>query len=145
MSGLILGPMARWASSSEATVWVETDAPCEVRVTPESGEAASERTFTVEGHHYAIVRVSGLPNAHKVVLVAATADGCTGDIGLAGGEPAKDVSPTELSLTLKPDVKTACTVSIKKDGDTLTVSESGICTAYHGLACSFNGTAVRLK
>ena len=61
MSGLILGPMARWASSSEATVWVETDAPCEVRVTPESGKAASERTFTVEGHHYAIVRVSGLP------------------------------------------------------------------------------------
>jgi hypothetical protein len=61
MAGLILGPMARWASVSEATVWVETDAPCEVRVTPETGEAGSERTFTVEGHHYAIVRVSGLP------------------------------------------------------------------------------------
>lgn len=92
-----------------------------------------------------MVRVSGLPNAHKVVLVAATADGCTGDIGLAGGEPAKDISPTELGLTLKPDDKTTCTISIKKDGDTLTVSESGICTAYHGLACSFNGSAVRLK
>lgn len=92
-----------------------------------------------------MVRVSGAPNAHKVVLVAATADGCTGDIGLAGGESAKDVSPTELGLTLKPDDKTTCTISIKKDGDTLTVSESGICTAYHGLACSFNGTAMRLN
>jgi PhoD-like phosphatase len=61
MAGLILGPMARWASTSEATVWVETDAPCEVTVTPERGEADSERTFTVEGHHYAIVRVGGLP------------------------------------------------------------------------------------
>ncbi len=92
-----------------------------------------------------MVRVSGLPNAHKVVLVAATADGCTGDIGLAGGEAAKDVSPTELSLTLKPDETTTCTVHMKKDGDKLTVSENGICTTYHGLACSFNGTAVRLK
>ena len=92
-----------------------------------------------------MVRISGLPNAHKVVLVAATNDGCTGDIGLAGGEPAKDVSPTELSLALKPDETTTCTVTIKRDGDKLTVSESGICTAYHGLACSFNGSATRLK
>lgn len=92
-----------------------------------------------------MVRVSGLPNSHKVVLVAATADGCTGDIGLAGGEPAKDVSADELSLTLKPDDKTTCTVTIKKNGDALTLSESGICTTYHGLACSFNGSAVRLR
>jgi hypothetical protein len=90
-----------------------------------------------------MVRVSGLPNAHKVVLVAATADGCTGDIGLAGGELAKDISPTELGLTLKPDDKTTCTISIKKDGDKLTISESGICTTWHGLACSFNGSAIR--
>jgi hypothetical protein len=92
-----------------------------------------------------MVRISGQPNAHKVVLVAATADGCTGDIGLAGGEPAKDISPIELGLTLKPDDKTTCTISIKKDGDKLTVSESGICTTYHGLACSFNGAAMRLN
>ena len=30
MAGLLLGPMVRWASISEATVWVETDGPCEV-------------------------------------------------------------------------------------------------------------------
>jgi PhoD-like phosphatase len=61
MASLLLGPMARWASPSEATVWVEADAPCEVSVTPEGGEPARGRTFTVEGHHFAIVRVSGLP------------------------------------------------------------------------------------
>jgi hypothetical protein len=61
MPGLILGPMARWASDSEATVWVETDAHCEVEVRPETGESARTTTFEVEGHHYAIVRVSGLP------------------------------------------------------------------------------------
>jgi hypothetical protein len=60
MARLVLGPLHRWASTSEATVWVETDAACEVEV--RAGDAtASERTFEVEGHHYAIVRVSGLP------------------------------------------------------------------------------------
>jgi PhoD-like phosphatase len=60
MAGLVLGPMNRWASTDEATVWVETDAPCEVEVRA-GGSTASERTFQVEEHHYAIVRVSGLP------------------------------------------------------------------------------------
>ena len=60
MAELVLGPMHRWASTDEATVWVEADSPCEVEV--RAGDAAaSERTFEVEGHHYAIVRVSGLP------------------------------------------------------------------------------------
>jgi PhoD-like phosphatase len=60
MARLVLGPMHRWASTDEATVWVETDAACRVEVRA-GGAAAAERTFEVEGHHYAIVRVSGLP------------------------------------------------------------------------------------
>jgi hypothetical protein len=60
MAGLVLGPMQRWASTSEATVWVETDAQCEVEV--RAGDATErEPTFEVEGHHYAILRLSGLP------------------------------------------------------------------------------------
>jgi hypothetical protein len=61
MAGLVLGPMARWAGTTEATVWIEADAPCEVEVRPEGAPAARERTFAVAGHHYAIVRVDGLP------------------------------------------------------------------------------------
>jgi hypothetical protein len=61
MASLVLGPMARWAGTVEATVWVETDAKCEVEVRPEHGEPARAPTFEVEGHHYAIVRVVGLP------------------------------------------------------------------------------------
>ena len=48
MSGLLLGPMARWASDAEATVWVETAEPCEVRVIPETGEPASEHFWAVQ-------------------------------------------------------------------------------------------------
>jgi len=92
-----------------------------------------------------MVRISGAPGAHKLILVAATADGCTGDIGLAGGELARDVSPDALQLVLHPDDKTACTIDVKKSGDSLAVNESGICTTYHGLSCSFNGSAKRLK
>jgi hypothetical protein len=62
MTKLRLGPLLRHAGEDEATVWVQTDAPCEVEVRPEGFEAARERTFTVEGHHYALVHVTGLPS-----------------------------------------------------------------------------------
>jgi hypothetical protein len=61
MAALVLGPMNRWASTDEATVWVETDAACEVEVRADGAPPARGTTFEVEGHHYAIVRVSGLP------------------------------------------------------------------------------------
>jgi hypothetical protein len=52
---LILGPLLRYLDEHAATVWVETDGPCEVDVL---GRTA--RTFCVEGHHYAIVPIDGL-------------------------------------------------------------------------------------
>jgi hypothetical protein len=52
---LILGPLLRYVGEREATVWVETDAPCEVEVL---GHRA--RTFLVAGHHYALVLIAGL-------------------------------------------------------------------------------------
>ena len=55
MADLVLGPLLRYVSDTEATVWVETDAPCEVAVL---GRSAS--TFTVAGHHYALVVLDGL-------------------------------------------------------------------------------------
>jgi hypothetical protein len=50
MSTLVLGPLLRYVSQTEATVWVETDRPCEVEVL-----GRRDRTFRVEGHHYALV------------------------------------------------------------------------------------------
>jgi hypothetical protein len=50
MAGLVLGPLLRYTGSTQATVWVETDAPCDVAVLD-----ARQRTFCVEGHHYALV------------------------------------------------------------------------------------------
>jgi phosphodiesterase/alkaline phosphatase D-like protein len=47
---LLLGPLLRHVDETSATVWVETDAPCEVRVL-----GCSTPTFTVAGHHYALV------------------------------------------------------------------------------------------
>src|SRR4051812_41422989 len=55
MSRLVLGPMLRYVDATRATVWVETDAPCEVEVL-----GHSEPTFCVNGRHYAIVTVTGL-------------------------------------------------------------------------------------
>jgi PhoD-like phosphatase len=55
MTALVLGPLLRHVGDRTATVWVETDQPCEVSVL-----GATERTFTVHGHHYALVEVDGL-------------------------------------------------------------------------------------
>ena len=55
MAQLVLGPLLRYVGEREATIWVETDADCEVAV-----RDARARTFCVEGHHYAIVVVEGL-------------------------------------------------------------------------------------
>ena len=52
---LILGPMLRHVGSTHATVWVETDAPCDVTVL-----GRVSRTFTVSDHHYALVMIEGL-------------------------------------------------------------------------------------
>jgi len=58
-SNLVLGPLLRHVGSSGATVWVETDAPCEVGAIV-AGSAHRSRTFHVEGHHYALVRITDL-------------------------------------------------------------------------------------
>jgi hypothetical protein len=52
---LVLGPLLRYVSETEATIWVEADSPCEVEIL-----GRREPTFTVEEHHYALVRIEGL-------------------------------------------------------------------------------------
>jgi hypothetical protein len=58
MPHLVLGPLLRHVDATRATVWVETDRPCEVTVLD-----TSTPTFTVGGHHYALAVVEGLPPA----------------------------------------------------------------------------------
>jgi PhoD-like phosphatase len=55
MPDLVLGPLLRYVSETEATVWVETSGPCEVEVL-----GRREPTFGVGGHHYALVRLEDL-------------------------------------------------------------------------------------
>ena len=58
---LVLGPLTRYADASSATVWVETSRPAEVEVL---GRRAP--TFEVEGHHYALVVLTGLARGTDV-------------------------------------------------------------------------------
>ncbi|MCW2665306.1 MAG: hypothetical protein JWN57_268 [Frankiales bacterium] len=66
MTSLVLGPLQRYVGhdadgTGVATVWVETDGPCEVEVL-----GSRSRTFCVAGHHFAIVVVGGLPASGSV-------------------------------------------------------------------------------
>ena len=66
---LVVGPVLRYVGQTEATVWVEVSAACQVGVL---GQATP--TFEVRGHHYAVVGLTGLePGA--VVEYAVTLDG----------------------------------------------------------------------
>ncbi|WP_285734120.1 alkaline phosphatase D family protein [Nocardiopsis sp. ATB16-24] len=59
-ASLRLGPLLRHPGSTTATVWLETDAPCLVRILVDGTTVASARTFTVHGHHYALCTVEEL-------------------------------------------------------------------------------------
>ncbi|HXR61200.1 MAG TPA: alkaline phosphatase D family protein [Solirubrobacterales bacterium] len=60
MADLVLGPLLRYVSETEATVWVETSEACEVEVL-----GRREPTFRVEGHHYALVCIEDLEPARR--------------------------------------------------------------------------------
>jgi phosphodiesterase/alkaline phosphatase D-like protein len=55
MTRLLLGPLLRHVDTRSATIWVETDGPCTVEAA-----GGSAHTFTVAGHHYALVVITGL-------------------------------------------------------------------------------------
>ena len=52
---LLIGPLLRYVSETEATIWVEVSEQCEVEIL-----GRSEPTFRVEDHHYALVRLEDL-------------------------------------------------------------------------------------
>ncbi|HEU4975024.1 MAG TPA: alkaline phosphatase D family protein [Baekduia sp.] len=55
MPRLVLGPILRYVDEQAATIWVQADGPCEVEIL-----GARERTFCVDGLHFALVVVEGL-------------------------------------------------------------------------------------
>jgi hypothetical protein len=55
VANLVLGPILRHVAATEATVWLETDIACEAEIL-----GAVAPTFEVEGHHYALVELTGL-------------------------------------------------------------------------------------
>ncbi len=95
MAALVLGPVLRHVGERDATVWVETDGPCTVTLRRGAAEA-TERTFTVAGHHYAIVVLDGLEPgtaaAYEVSL----------DGSPAWPDPALELPPS-LIRTIDPD------------------------------------------
>ena len=55
MAELLIGPMLRFVDETTATVFVETNVSCRVSIL-----GSETKTFTVAGHHYALVIIEGL-------------------------------------------------------------------------------------
>ncbi|MBA2560432.1 MAG: alkaline phosphatase D family protein, partial [Propionibacteriales bacterium] len=56
---LLLGPLVRYVDETTASIWVKTANRSDV-VVRAAGRSWATRTFTVHGHHYALVEVDGL-------------------------------------------------------------------------------------
>ena len=95
MARLLLGPILRHVGERDATLWVETDMPCEVEV--RAGSASGrERTFTVAGHHFAMVILDGLEAASSTPY-AVSLD------GEAAWPPSDSTMPPSRIRTVDPD------------------------------------------
>ncbi|TCJ78963.1 UNVERIFIED_ORG: PhoD-like phosphatase [Dietzia maris] len=57
---ILVGPMLRYVDSTDATVWVEVSAPCEVTIRA-GDEVVTERSWGVHGHHFAVLHLCRLP------------------------------------------------------------------------------------
>src|SRR3954449_2402262 len=62
MPQLVLGPVLRYVGEHEATIWVETDEACTIRVDA-GGSSATADTFRVGDHHYALAVLEDLEAA----------------------------------------------------------------------------------
>ena len=91
MPELLLGPLLRYVDEEQATVWVQTDAPCEVEVL---GRRA--RTFCIKGSHFGLVPIEdlepGSSQAYEVRL----------DGELRWPEPGSELPPS-LIRTIEPE------------------------------------------
>jgi hypothetical protein len=91
MADLVLGPVLRHVGATDATVWVETSAPCEVEVL-----GHRQSTFCVAGHHYALVVVDGLEESTRTAY----------EVDLDGERrwpPADDRFPAPVISTVNPE------------------------------------------
>ena len=95
MAELILGPLLRYVDERDATVWVETDGPCEVEVL---GRRA--RTFHVDGHHYGLVMVEGMAPGESVEYAVAL-DGRRSWPDPAAAMPASRMAPLHPERALR--------------------------------------------
>ena len=108
MANLVLGPLLRYVSDTEATVWVETDAACGVEVLDRRA-----RTFEVAHHHYGLVCIDGLePGGVRPYEVALD--------GETVWPPAGTGFPPSAIGTLAPDGKVdlvfgSCRVSLSQE------------------------------
>src|SRR3954465_3439094 len=73
MPQLVLGPLLRYVGENEATIWVETDEACTIRVEAGSSSATAD-TFRVGDHHYALAMLEDLEAATTTPYTVAIDD-----------------------------------------------------------------------
>ncbi len=114
---LVLGPMLRHVDETSASIWVETAAAATVAV--HAGDRSWQaRTFTVHGHHYAIVVARDLEPGSELAYSVAVDDERVWPRPAADGE----TYPPSVIRTLHPDRRLrlmfgSCRTSVAHDAE----------------------------
>jgi len=117
-SALVLGPLLRHVDETSVTIWVETAAAATVTVTAGDRSWAA-RTFTVHGHHYALVDCVDLaPGSQSTYAVRVDGEPVWPP---ARAEGTPELPPTRMA-TLEPGKKLrlafgSCRTSVGHDRD----------------------------
>lgn len=94
ISALVLDPLMRYVDETSASIWVETEDAAQVSVRA-GGAFWAARTFSVHGHHYALVELDGL-RPGTVTSYELDVDGVQ-----AWPDPASGFPPSQIA-TLNP-------------------------------------------
>lgn len=92
------------------------------------------------------VEITPLTAGRLSVSIGMAGERCAGEIEAIVDRPVGDViTVSKAAYEDRDDQESACRISLRKQGDELSLSEDEVCMGHHGVSCGFDGTASRSK
>jgi hypothetical protein len=92
------------------------------------------------------VEIAPRSGGRLAISIGMAGEHCAGGIEAVVDRPAGDViTMAKAPYEDRDDQESACRISLRKQGDVLSISEDEVCMNHHGVSCGFEGTASRSR